>query len=127
MAGFKDWFGYDTWMPDTGKIQSMAINMEDDDTWVTYGQVEIPEDESKQPHWDYGDENVYLLEHMELTDCYPVMEPVSYTHLFTEVTEYLPQAIIAQVGEGEDWEEKNLQITNWVCTEYVQDLSLIHI
>ena len=40
---------------------------------------------------------------------------------FTEVTEYLPQAIIAQVGEGEDWEEKNLQITNWVCTEYVQD------
>lgn len=76
MAGFKDWFGYDTWMPDTGKIQSMAINMEDDDTWVTYGQVEIPEDESKQPHWDYGDENVYLLEHMELTDCYPVMELV---------------------------------------------------
>ena len=76
MAGFKDWFGYDTWMPDTGKIQSMAINMEDDDTWVTYGQVEIPEDESKQPHWDYGDENVYLLEHMELTDSYPVMELV---------------------------------------------------
>ena len=76
MAGFKDWFGYDTWMPDTGKIQSMAINMEDDDTWVTYGQVEIPEDESKQPNWDYGDENVYLLEHMELTDCYPVMELV---------------------------------------------------
>ena len=76
MAGFKDWFGYDTWMPDTGKIQSMAINMEDDDTWVTYGQVEIPEDESKQPHWDYGDKNVYLLEHMKLTDCYPVMELV---------------------------------------------------
>ena len=27
-------------------------------------------------NWDYGDENVYLLEHMELTDCYPVMELV---------------------------------------------------
>ena len=25
------------------------------------------------------------------------------------------------MGDGEDWEEKNLQITNWTCTEYVQD------
>ena len=76
MAGFKDWFGYDTWMPDTGKIQSMAINMEDDDTWVTYGEAEIPEDGSGRPYWNYANEAVYPLEHMELTDFYPALELV---------------------------------------------------
>lgn len=76
MAGFKDWFGYDTWIPDTGKIQTMAINMEDDDTWVTYGQAEIPEDGSGRPYWDYENEAVYPLEHMELTDFYPALELV---------------------------------------------------
>ena len=40
---------------------------------------------------------------------------------FTEIIEYLPTAIIAQVGEGEDREEKNLLITNWSCEKYVQD------
>ena len=46
---------------------------------------------------------------------------------FTEITEYLPTAIIARVEEGkdgekvEDEEEKNLSITNWSCPEYVQD------
>lgn len=64
MAGFKDWFGYDT---DAGyrKLQSMAINMEDDDTWVTYGQVEIPEDESSSRIGVTGMKMVYLLEQYE--------------------------------------------------------------
>ena len=41
---------------------------------------------------------------------------------FEEVTEYLPQAIIAQVGaESEAGKEGKLPITGWTCNEYVQD------
>ena len=41
---------------------------------------------------------------------------------FEEVTEYLPEAIIAQVGaESEAGKEEKLPITGWSCNEYVQD------
>lgn len=41
---------------------------------------------------------------------------------FEEVTEYLPEAIIAQIGEeSKAGKEGKLPITGWTCNEYVQD------
>lgn len=76
-----------------------------------------PVPQTKLLSWSWSDPEENLLDgRLELTGITEEAQPS-----FTEVTEYLPQAIIAQVGDGEDWEEKNLQITNWTCTEYVQD------
>lgn len=87
-----------------------------EDTTTTGGTV-TPVTQTKILSWSWFDPEENLLDgRLELTGITEEAQPS-----FTEVTEYLPQAIIAQVGDGEDWEEKNLQITNWTCTEYVQD------
>lgn len=76
-----------------------------------------PVPQTKILSWTWFDpEEILIVGKLELTGVTEEAQPS-----FAEVTEYLPQAIIAQVGEGEAWEEENLQITNWVCTEYVQD------
>ena len=64
----------------------------------------------------YDPEEILIGGKLELTGVTEEAQPS-----FEEVTEYLPQAIIAQVGERDVWEEKNLQIANWTCAEYVQD------
>lgn len=88
-----------------------------EDTTINPGGTVTPAVQTKILSWSWFDPEENLLDgKLELTGITEEAQPS-----FTEVTEYLPQAIIAQVGEGEDWEEKNLQITNWVCTEYVQD------
>ena len=88
-----------------------------EDTTINPGGTVTPAVQTKILSWSWFDPEENLLDgRLELTGITEEAQPS-----FTEVTEYLPQAIIAQVGEGEDWEEKNLQITNWVCTEYVQD------
>ena len=88
-----------------------------EDTTINPGGTVTPAVQTKILSWTWFDPDENLLDgRLELTGITEEAQPS-----FTEVTEYLPQAIIAQVGEGEDWEEKNLQITNWVCTEYVQD------
>ena len=88
-----------------------------EDTTINPGGTVTPAVQTKILSWTWFDPEENLLDgRLELTGITEEAQPS-----FTEVTEYLPQAIIAQVGEGEDWEEKNLQITNWVCTEYVQD------
>ena len=88
-----------------------------EDTTINPGGTVTPAVQTKILSWTWFDPEENLLDgRLELTGITEEAQPS-----FTEVTEYLPQAIIAQVGEGEDWEEKNLQITNWTCTEYVQD------
>ena len=88
-----------------------------EDATINPGGTVTPAVQTKILSWTWFDPEENLLDgRLELTGITEEAQPS-----FTEVTEYLPQAIIAQVGEGEDWEEKNLQITNWVCTEYVQD------
>ena len=88
-----------------------------EDTTINPGGTVTPAVQTKILSWTWFDPEENLLDgRLELTGITEEAQPS-----FTEVTEYLPQAIIAQVGDGEDWEEKNLQITNWVCTEYVQD------
>ena len=88
-----------------------------EDTTINPGGTVTPAVQTKILSWSWFDPEENLLDgRLELTGITEEAQPS-----FTEVIEYLPQAIIAQVGEGEDWEEKNLQITNWVCTEYVQD------
>lgn len=99
-----------------GGVISVSTPSNAEDTTTTGGTV-TSVTQTKILSWTWFDPEENLLDgRLELTGITEEAQPS-----FTEVTEYLPQAIIAQVGEGEDWEEKNLQITNWVCTEYVQD------
>ena len=99
-----------------GAALSVSTPSNAKDTTATGGTV-TPVSQMKILSWSWFDPEENLLDgRLELTGITEEAQPS-----FTEVTEYLPQAIIAKVGEGEDWEEKNLQITNWVCTEYVQD------
>ena len=88
-----------------------------EDTTINPGGTVTPAVQTKILSWTWFDPEENLLDgRLELTGITEEAQPS-----FTEVTKYLPQAIIAQVGDGEDWEEENLQITNWTCTEYVQD------
>ena len=100
-----------------GGVVSVSTPSNAEDTTINPGGTVTPAVQTKILSWTWFDPEENLLDgRLELTGITEEAQPS-----FTEVTEYLPQAIIAQVGEGEDWEEKNLQITNWVCTEYVQD------
>ena len=95
---------------------SVSTSSNAKDTTTTGGTI-TPVSQAKILSWSWFDPEENLLDgRLELTGITEEAQPS-----FTEVTEYLPQAIIAQVGEGEAWEEENLQIINWVCTEYVQD------
>lgn len=100
-----------------GGVVSVSTPSNAEDTTINPGGTVTPAVQTKILSWSWFDPEENLLDgRLELTGITEEAQPS-----FTEVTEYLPQAIIAQVGKGEDWEEKNLQITNWVCTEYVQD------
>ena len=83
------------------------------DTTTTGGTI-TPVSQTKILSWSWFDPEENLLDgRLELTGITEEAQPS-----FTEIIEYLPPAIIAQVEEGE---EKNLPITNWSCPEYVQD------
>ena len=93
-----------------------------EDTTTTGGTV-TPVSQTKILSWSWFDPEENLLDgRLELTGITEEAQPS-----FTEITEYLPSAIIARVEKGkdgenvEDGEEKNLSITNWSCPEYVQD------
>ena len=99
-----------------GAVLSVSTPSNAEDITTTGGTV-TPVPQTKILSWSWSDPEENLLDgRLELTGITEEAQPS-----FTEVTEYLPQAIIAQVGDGEDWEEENLQITNWTCAEYVQD------
>ena len=99
-----------------GAALSVSTPSNAKDTTATGGTV-TPVSQTKILSWSWFDPEENLLDgRLELTGITEEAQPS-----FTEIIEYLPTAIIAQVGEGEDREEKNLLITNWSCPEYVQD------
>ena len=99
-----------------GAALSVSTSSNAEDTTATGGTV-TPVSQTKILSWSWFDPEENLLDgRLELTEITEEAQPS-----FTEIIEYLPTAIIAQVGEGEDREEKNLLITNWSCPEYVQD------
>ena len=96
-----------------GAALSASTPSNAEDTTTTGGTV-TPVSQMKILSWSWFDPEENLLDgRLELTGITEEAQPS-----FTEIIEYLPTAIIAQVGEGE---EKNLLITNWSCPEYVQD------
>ena len=99
-----------------GAALSVSTPSNAKDTTATGGTV-TQVSQMKILSWSWFDPEENLLDgRLELTGITEEAQPS-----FTEIIEYLPTAIIAQVGEGEDREEKNLLITNWSCPEYVQD------
>ena len=78
----------------------------------------IPAVKSQIFSWSWYDPEENLLDgKLELSGVTEEAQPS-----FEEVTEYLPEAIIAQVGaESEAGKEEKLPITGWSCNEYVQD------
>ena len=105
-----------------GAALSVSTPSNAKDTTATGGTV-TPVSQTKILSWSWFDPEENLLDgRLELTGITEETQPS-----FTEITEYLPTAIIARVEEGkdgenvEDGEEKNLSITNWSCPEYVQD------
>ena len=99
-----------------GAALSVSTPSNAKDTTTTGGTV-TPVSQTKILSWSWFDPEENLLDgRLELTGITEEAQPS-----FTEIIEYLPTAIIAQVGEGEDREEKNLLITNWSCEKYVQD------
>ena len=89
------------------------------DTTVPGGTV-IPAVKSQIFSWSWYDPEENLLDgKLELSGVTEEVQPS-----FEEVAEYLPQAIIAQVGEESEVggeEEEKISITGWNCNEYVQD------
>ena len=105
-----------------GAVLSASTPSNAEDTRTTGGTV-TQVSQMKILSWSWFDPEENLLDgRLELTGITEETQPS-----FTEITEYLPTAIIARVEEGkdgenvEDGEEKNLSITNWSCPEYVQD------
>ena len=96
---------------------SVSTPSDMEDTTVPGGTV-IPAVKSQIFSWSWYDPEENLLDgKLELNGVTEESQPS-----FEEVTEYLPQAIIAQVGEeSEAGKEEKLPITGWSCNEYVQD------
>ena len=96
---------------------SVSTPSDMEDTTVPSGTV-IPAVKSQIFSWSWYDPEENLLDgKLELSGVTEEAQPS-----FEEVTEYLPEAIIAQVGEeSEAGKEEKLPITGWSCNEYVQD------
>lgn len=96
---------------------SVSTPSDMEDTTVPGGTV-IPAVKSQIFSWSWYDPEENLLDgKLELSGVTEEAQPS-----FEEVTEYLPQAIIAQIGEeSEAGKEEKLSITGWSCNEYVQD------
>ncbi len=73
LAGYYDWFGYDSWYPEADEIAEAGV-IGPEESWVTYGDIGVYEDTSGQYYWDYMGANDYRMSHMKLTDTYPVAE-----------------------------------------------------
>lgn len=96
---------------------SVSTPSDMEDTAVPGGTV-IPAVKSQIFSWSWYDPEENLLDgKLELSGVTEEAQPS-----FEEVTEYLPEAIIAQVGEeSEAGKEEKLPIAGWSCNEYVQD------
>lgn len=86
MAGYFDWYGYDSWVPDASNVESAAIVLRDKDDWVTYGQIaSMPRaDGGVRYYWSYKGKADYCYENMNLTD---ISQAVELARLGTEEDE----------------------------------------
>lgn len=80
LAGYYDWYGYDSWLPNPSKVAEASVVMGYHDNWVTYGQPEreevILEDgtEGYSYYWQYQSQEDYIFKNMKLKDIYSVTE-----------------------------------------------------
>lgn len=76
LAGMYDWYGYDSWLPDPGSVKSAAVIFNNDDNWITYGDVDRRTGYNGETlfGWSYEAQSDYGFDHMVLTDIYSIME-----------------------------------------------------
>lgn len=76
LAGYFDWYGYDSWVPEPSDVESAAIVLRDKDDWVTYGQIaSMPRaDGEVRYYWSYKGKADYCYENMNLTDISKAVE-----------------------------------------------------
>ena len=102
---------------DDQEVPSVNTPSNAKDNTSTINGTTMPSSKTKVHSWTWYDPEGILIDgKLELTGVTEEAQPS-----FEEVTEYLPQAIVAQVGDSEEWEEENLQLANWTCAEYLQD------
>ncbi|MEG2350455.1 MAG: DUF6449 domain-containing protein [Hungatella sp.] len=70
LCGFKyDLFGYDSYLPGRDQVKSVAICMNTEEDWITYGGVELRTyDNEKIYEWRYENNLDYVAKHMALTN-----------------------------------------------------------
>lgn len=61
-----DWFGYDRYLPDAGKVKEAAIDMDILNNWVSYGEAELQKD--GEYGWSGTVSEKYIFEHMKEAD-----------------------------------------------------------
>ena len=61
-----DWWGYDSWIPDAGKVESAAVVIDLDDGWLNNHRIVTGEDGKQTLEW--GDGGQFPAEQMVLTD-----------------------------------------------------------
>lgn len=66
-----DWLGYDSYLPNPEKVESVALEVGMDDGWVNYRELEQRED--GQYRTVYQEEMEIIPEHMKLTQIEPVL------------------------------------------------------
>lgn len=81
LAGYYDWYGYDSWLPNPSKVSDTAVIMGYNDGWVTYGAPKketvldpVTGEEKDHYSWKYEDREDYVFANMKLKDIYSVME-----------------------------------------------------
>ncbi len=76
LAGYFDWYGYDRWIPDSSKVDSISV-VTYDDYWVTFGHPIVQDDEDQSMYWNYWQYDLledYVFENMHLTELMPAMD-----------------------------------------------------
>ncbi len=109
LAGYYDWYGYDSWLPDPAKVSDAAVIMGYQDNWVTYGGprkdtvTDLDTGEERDYYsWMYGSGDQYAFEHMKVKDIYSVMEAAKKGVRACEVKR--KNAYDSVAFEAEEWE-----------------------
>lgn len=66
-----DWFGYDRYLPDAGKVKEAAIDMNLLNNWVSYGEAKLRKDGEYE--WDSIGSEEYIFDHMKEADIESVL------------------------------------------------------
>ena len=61
-----DWFGYERYLPDAGKVKEAAIDIDILNNWVSYGEAELQKD--GEYGWNGTGSEQYIFDHMKEAD-----------------------------------------------------------